>query len=866
MKYINRILHICTLHVLLVVPYFSYADTILMFVSHEQTYYSEYIVMKAALEAAGHEVDVRSASTMNFSIYMTEHYADIPTAANAHGTSNYSDFQAQFNGMFGQAWNETYNAVPASASTTGSLLDVESIDDYVGIVVVGGTGSLDYRVDGTYAAQGAGERELSATVVENTATHLNDLAINALLQGKPVMAQCHGASIPAFWRIPNTSGSDHEVLGFSLLKGQISAGFPESPGEPTGETLENLDVTYRPNDRVTIASPHSSLNDDGSGDYRIITTRDWFPQTVAHAARTFLNVIESYPSQTRKGTGVKALILHGGEIDTENCGPGNKENDVPCNHGGGDNLPADYTHLLAVLQANDEADDLTINVSEMDLSGTIPFDVDSEAEALTYFEDYDVIVFFKHWSNYLTDEMLQAIVTFVDNGGGVIGLHHALYNDSHAGQNKNILVTELFGAESAPASWAANLTTFDMYATDHGHFVSTYGVAFDDVELYPDMDSWNNDPLEAESNNSHSYLPYLNVMDELYVNFQDTGDIPIGRGVNHLTPLFSNNATPPEGEPTQTRQAGFTQYFDGNEDGTIGKVVYVALGERRENVNTTSAYGQIIRNMVVWAAPSLSDKIAQEIEVQAFDDKSIDDAPFNLGATTSSELALSYAVTSGPAEVDQTGQVTLTGVSGTVVIEISQAGNEIYKAVSKTVTFNVLDPAKQSQEIIFEALPDRSEDDDPFELEATASSGLLVSFSVIVGPATLSGNVLTMTGAGRVTIEASQAGNETYNPASSVQRMFDVIESNNPEVLSVDVTTESLRVFPNPTNDWVHVITGNNDSSGYLSIFSVNGMKMFDRRLEKNARIDVSGWEPGIYLMKIIEDKNITTTKILVKR
>ncbi|WP_422361659.1 T9SS type A sorting domain-containing protein [Reichenbachiella sp.] len=842
-----------------------WADKILMFVSHEQTYYSEYIVMKAALEASGHEVDVRSATTMDFSIYMTEHYEDIPTAANAHETSNYSDFQSQFNGMFGQAWDESFNAVPASANTTGSLLDVESMSGYAGIVVVGGTGSLDYRVDGTYASQGADEREISALVVENTATHLNDLAIEALLYGKPVMAQCHGASIPAFWRIPNTSGSGHEVLGYSLLKGQISAGFPEGPGEPTGQTLENLDVTYRPNDRVTIASPHSSLNDDGTGDYRIITTRDWFPQTVAHAARTFLNVIESYPSQTRKGTGVKALILHGGEIDTENCGPGNKENDVPCNHGGGANLPADYTHLLAVLQANDEADDLIINASELDLSETMPFDVDSEAEALTYFEGYDVIVFFKHWSNYLTDEMLQSIVTFADNGGGVVGLHHALYNDSHNAQNKDILVTELFGAESAPASWAANLTTFDMYATNHGHFISAYGVAFDDVALYPDMDSWNNDPLEVEANNSHSYLAYLNVMDELYVDFQDTGDIPIGRGINHLTPLFSHNAPPPLGESTQTRQAGFTQYFDGNEDGTVGKVGYIALGERRENVNSASNYGQIIRNMVVWAAPSLSDKIAQEIEIQAFEDKSISDEPFNLGATASSGLSLSYVVTSGPAEVDQTGEVTLTGVSGIVVIEISQAGNEIYKEASKTVTFNVLDPAKQSQEITFEALPDRSEGDAPFNLEATASSGLSVSFSVIDGPATLSGSVLTLTGAGRVTIEASQTGNENYNPASSVQRMFDVVESNNPQVLSLDMTTDGVSVFPNPTNDWVHVIT-NNDSPGYLSIYAVNGNKILGRRLEKNARIDVSSWKPGMYMIKVIEKENITTTKILVIR
>src|SRR5690606_1723101 len=35
---------------------------ILMFVSHEDTYHSEYIVMRKALEAAGYTVDIRSSN------------------------------------------------------------------------------------------------------------------------------------------------------------------------------------------------------------------------------------------------------------------------------------------------------------------------------------------------------------------------------------------------------------------------------------------------------------------------------------------------------------------------------------------------------------------------------------------------------------------------------------------------------------------------------------------------------------------------------------------------------------------------------------------------------------------------------------
>ena len=62
----------------------------------------------------------------------------------------------------------------------------------------------------------------------------------------------------------------------------------------------------------------------------------------------------------------------------------------------------------------------------------------------------------------------------------------------------------------------------------------------------------------------------------------------------------------------------------------------------------------------------------------------------------------------------------------------------------------------------------------PIALTAPASSGLPVSFMIVSGPATLSGNVLTITGAGGVVVEADQAGNATYNAAPSVDESFTV--------------------------------------------------------------------------------------------
>jgi hypothetical protein len=61
----------------------------------------------------------------------------------------------------------------------------------------------------------------------------------------------------------------------------------------------------------------------------------------------------------------------------------------------------------------------------------------------------------------------------------------------------------------------------------------------------------------------------------------------------------------------------------------------------------------------------------------------------------------------------------------------------------------------------------------PFAITAPASSSNLpVTLSVTSGPATLSGNTVTLTGTGTVVLAANQAGNENYSPASEVTTSF----------------------------------------------------------------------------------------------
>jgi hypothetical protein len=80
----------------------------------------------------------------------------------------------------------------------------------------------------------------------------------------------------------------------------------------------------------------------------------------------------------------------------------------------------------------------------------------------------------------------------------------------------------------------------------------------------------------------------------------------------------------------------------------------------------------------------------------------------------------------------------------------------------------------------------------PVRLEVLASSKLPVSFSVITGPATVSGNELTLNATGDATIRAEQAGNERFLPVT-IDRSFKIIPASQ-EIIWMGPATEALRL------------------------------------------------------------------------
>ena len=109
------------------------------------------------------------------------------------------------------------------------------------------------------------------------------------------------------------------------------------------------------------------------------------------------------------------------------------------------------------------------------------------------------------------------------------------------------------------------------------------------------------------------------------------------------------------------------------------------------------------------------------------------------------------------------GTYPITASLGTLA-----AANYTFTTASATLT---IAPATQS--ITFAAIANHVWGDAAFTLTATSSSGLPVSFSA-TGPATITGSILTITGAGVVTVNATQDGNASYAAATSVVQAFKI--------------------------------------------------------------------------------------------
>jgi sugar lactone lactonase YvrE len=145
--------------------------------------------------------------------------------------------------------------------------------------------------------------------------------------------------------------------------------------------------------------------------------------------------------------------------------------------------------------------------------------------------------------------------------------------------------------------------------------------------------------------------------------------------------------------------------------------------------------------------------------------------PITLSATAGlSGNPVTFSIIAGNNYATLSGStLTITG-AGTIVIAANELGNANYLAAPQVTQTLIVNQASQTITFPQPTTP-VTFGVAPITLTATGgASGNLVTFYVVSGPGILTGDVLTVTGAGSIVVAADQAGNANYSAAPEVQR------------------------------------------------------------------------------------------------
>jgi len=152
----------------------------------------------------------------------------------------------------------------------------------------------------------------------------------------------------------------------------------------------------------------------------------------------------------------------------------------------------------------------------------------------------------------------------------------------------------------------------------------------------------------------------------------------------------------------------------------------------------------------------------------------INNAGVIVGEATTSSGDYHAFLTNNGIMTDLDSEVNLPGIVLFSATGINDQGQIVANATNGHPYLLTPTSNGPSQVIFFTTNPTHYYGDAPFTLTATTSSGLAPTFSIVSGPATLNGAVVTITGFGTVIIQADQAGNGTFAAAPPVRQVVTV--------------------------------------------------------------------------------------------
>jgi streptogramin lyase len=218
----------------------------------------------------------------------------------------------------------------------------------------------------------------------------------------------------------------------------------------------------------------------------------------------------------------------------------------------------------------------------------------------------------------------------------------------------------------------------------------------------------------------------------------------------------------------------------------------------------------------------------QTINFKALHPKIYGDASFSLNATASSGLPVSFTSSNTNVAVVSSNIVSIVG-AGNTTITASQLGNTNF--FTAAMVSQILKVAKANQVIGFGKIPSQTyAPGSTFSLNATNSSELGVSYSSSnTNVAKISGNMVTITGAGNTIVTASWQGDPNYKAAAPVH-----------QALSVAKATQTIVFMTPPTENFVQGARFN------LSAISSSGLQA-SFRCSNPAVISIKGTTATIH-------------------
>ena len=230
-------------------------------------------------------------------------------------------------------------------------------------------------------------------------------------------------------------------------------------------------------------------------------------------------------------------------------------------------------------------------------------------------------------------------------------------------------------------------------------------------------------------------------------------------------------------------------------------------------------------------------------------------SPASLNATVGSvfsstisatNMPTGYAIASGTLPTGLSLNTTTGSIAGTPTAAGSSsvtvtATNVVGTSTPATIGFNIV---KGNQTITFGALESKTNQDIPFNLTATASSGLAVSYaSSNTNVATVSGSTITIKGVGSTTITASQAGNDNYNAATSVDQNLAIIQYVAPTFTMTEILVPDFSAYSGSSSSQLVNVSGVNLTGNV--ILSLSGTNANQFSLSSTSAAQTGGIVPN---------------------